>query len=166
MYHIPRLASWFSCEVWRDWDIFHTAFHATTIASSHSFLLSIPIHVCMECSQLPTGENELSYTYTIHLHLYISAITCQGTKSKSGGSLPSFFLSSPSPSPSSDRRRHSSARLSQPLGGSSPVTIQKANSCSTIYTDDSTVSLPNLKYTLKWCGSVHMIPSLLLTICL
>jgi hypothetical protein len=49
----------------------------------------------------------------------------------------------------SERRRHSSARLSHPSRGSSPVTIQKANSCSTIYTDDSTVSLPNLKYTLK-----------------
>ena len=48
-----------------------------------------------------------------------------------------------------DRKRHSSARLSI-AGNSSPVMIKKANSCSTIYTDDSTVSLPNLKVTLKW----------------
>lgn len=47
-----------------------------------------------------------------------------------------------------DRKRHSSARLSI-TGNSSPVMIKKANSCSTIYTDDSTVSLPNLKVTLK-----------------
>ncbi|CAI8017690.1 Cyclin-Y-like protein 1, partial [Geodia barretti] len=64
-------------------------------------------------------------------------------------------LPSPTPHPrgntrsGSERQRHSSARLSHPSRGSSPVTIQKANSCSTIYTDDSTVSLPNLKYTLK-----------------
>ncbi|XP_064388947.1 cyclin-Y-like protein 1 [Halichondria panicea] len=48
----------------------------------------------------------------------------------------------------SGRQRHSSARLSHG-GHSSPVLIKKANSCSTIYTDDSTVSLPNLKSTLK-----------------
>ena len=49
----------------------------------------------------------------------------------------------------SDRRRHSSARLSYSVR-SSPIMIKKANSCSTIYTDDSTVSQPNLKSTLKW----------------
>lgn len=48
----------------------------------------------------------------------------------------------------SDRRHHSSARLSH-AGKASPVLIQKANSCSTIYLDDSTVSQPNLKSTLK-----------------
>ena len=49
----------------------------------------------------------------------------------------------------SERKRHSSARLS--IGGKSQsVAIQKSNSCSTIFTDDSTVSQPNLKCTLKW----------------
>ncbi len=52
----------------------------------------------------------------------------------------------------SGRKRHSSARMSV-LGGRadhSPLMIKKANSCSTIYTDDSIVSLPNLKFSLKW----------------
>ncbi len=50
------------------------------------------------------------------------------------------------------RKRHSSARLSH-MGSTSscsPVLIKKANSCSTIFTDDSTVSQPNLKSSLKW----------------
>ena len=49
------------------------------------------------------------------------------------------------------RKRHNSARLSHAKGwASSPVMIKKANSCSTIFTDDSTVSQPNLKSSLKW----------------
>ena len=33
---------------------------------------------------------------------------------------------------------------------SSPVMIKKSSSTSTIYTDDSTASQPNLKHTIKW----------------
>lgn len=49
----------------------------------------------------------------------------------------------------SEKHRHSSVRLSSSHTKSSPVLIKKANSCSTIYTDDSTVSVPNLKFTIK-----------------
>ena len=57
----------------------------------------------------------------------------------------------------SGRHRHSSARLSYAGHVShSPVLIKKANSCSTIYIDDSTVTLPNLKSTLKWCVYMYM----------
>lgn len=47
------------------------------------------------------------------------------------------------------RQRHSSVRLVTAATSDSPLRIKKANSCSTIYMDDNTVSLPNLKSTLK-----------------
>jgi len=38
-----------------------------------------------------------------------------------------------------------------------PNQLQKANSCSTIFIDDNTVSQPNLRATLKWYGAVSIL---------
>jgi hypothetical protein len=45
-------------------------------------------------------------------------------------------------SPKTPLRRH-------PSRSGSPILIKKSSSCSTIYTDDSTASQPNLKHTIK-----------------
>ncbi len=65
----------------------------------------------------------------------------------------------------SGRKRHSIARMSV-LGGRadhSPLMIKKANSCSTIYTDDSTVSLSRLSRVVlhhQVCMMHHMVGNL------
>lgn len=88
----------------------------------------------------------LSHTHIPHTHTPCTQQCTAHTRCKSAH--PPIFEWSPGHRP--ERHRHSSVRLSSSHTKSSPVLIKKANSCSTIYTDDSTVSVPNLKFTIKW----------------
>lgn len=51
------------------------------------------------------------------------------------------------------------------IQGITSKTLRKCNSCSTIFIDDSTVSQPNLKYTIKWYGIFMELAFLIKCLC-